>query len=167
MIEHYTEAIVLDKEDLGEHDSRVFLYSKDLGKIVAKITSARKIISKLASHLEPGNLAQIRLINKNSFQVADALKDRSLYKRWRELSILHLVKELVGEGQPDEELWNFLIGGELNGEKALAILGFDGQFASCGSCGVKSPTHFLLADLDYSCLPCFVKSGRPANFALK
>ena len=45
MLEIATEAIVLDKEDLGEYDSRVFLYTKEFGKVGAKATSLRKITS--------------------------------------------------------------------------------------------------------------------------
>ena len=66
MQEHFTEALVLDKEILGELDYRVFLYTQQLGKIAAKVRSGRRITSKLAPHLEPLNFIQARLIEKNS-----------------------------------------------------------------------------------------------------
>ena len=66
MLELVTEAIVLDKEDVGEQDSRVFLYTKDFGKIGAKATSLRKITSKLAAHLEPLNYATVRLVSRGN-----------------------------------------------------------------------------------------------------
>lgn len=167
MQEHYTEALVLDKEDLGDYDSRVFLYSKDLGKVSAKATSVRKITSKLAAHLEPGNLINVRLVQKNSFQIADALKVSSLPKSSETMRVLNLVKELAPEGDRDQSLWEFLILGEEKGEEALRILGFDKEFAVCDSCGAGNPRHFLLRELDYRCALCLVKSGRPASFALK
>lgn len=167
MVEHYTEAVVLDKEDSGDFDSRIFLYCKDLGKVVAKATSARKIISKLASHLEPGNLIKIRLVQKNAFQIVDALKISNLPKNQNVLRILNLVKELSAESQPDLELWDLLKNGDLDGEKVLGVLGFGREFAACQSCGAKDLAHFLLNELEYYCAACFVKAGRPVSFQLK
>lgn len=160
MVEYYTEAVVLDKEDLGDFDSRIFLYCEDLGKIAAKATSARKIVSKLASHLEPGNLIKVRLVQSVSWrnQVVDALKVSSLPKNQSVLRILNLVKELSAEGQPDPELWHLLKSGDLAGEKILEALGFGGEFAVCQKCGVEDPAHFLLNELEYYCAACFVKA---------
>lgn len=167
MVEIMTRAIVLDKEDLAESDSRVFLYTENLGKIIAKATSARKILSKLSAHLEPGNLIDIRLVNKNSFQIIDALKLDNLPKSSEMVRILHLVKELSPEGMADNSLWEFLLNSPLNGEKALGILGFDSAFALCDSCRAVHPQHFLLQELNYRCSSCFLKSGRPESFIIK
>lgn len=167
MVEHFIKAVVLDKEDAGEFDSRVFLYSQELGKIAAKITSARKITSKLAGHLEPGNLVAVRLVQKNSFQVADALKIGGFAKDPETLSALRLIKEIAPENLADEELWNLFEKNSLSPVKTLAILGFDNQFAECRTCGANAPKHFLIANLEYICGECFLKSGRPAAFTLK
>lgn len=169
MTEHYTEALVLDKEELADFDSRVFLYSRDLGRVIAKATSVRKITSKLAAHLEPGNFIKARLVQSDSwrFQVADALKTDFLPKTADFINILNLVKELTAEGQADEELWDLLQLKNLSGAKFLKILGFDNKFALCQNCGAENPAQFLLKELEYSCIPCFVKSGRPPSFALK
>lgn len=169
MIEHYTEALVLDKEDLGDFDSRVYLYSKDFGKGIAKATSARKITSKLAAHLEPGNFIQARLIQSSNWrmQIADALKIGSVPKNQNTISILNLIKELTPDGHPEEEIWEMLKKDRLSGGEALKIFGFDSQFAICRTCGASDPPHFLLKDLEYSCSPCFLQSGRPASFILE
>lgn len=107
MAEYFTEALVLDKQDLGELDARVFLFTEKLGKVRAKITSARKITSKLSSHLEPLNWIKVRLVErKNDFQVADALRIGKFPDT--EIAGLELIKELGAENQPEPHLWLLL-----------------------------------------------------------
>lgn len=167
MTEHYTEAVVLDKEDLKDFDSRFHLYSRDFGRVLAKATSTRKIVSKLAAHLEPGNLIQVRLVGKNVFQIVDALKISGFSKTPETVTSLNLIKELTPEGQPDNELWQLLKTGDLSGGKLLRALGFGQEFASCQNCGVEDPAHFLLNELEYYCAVCFIKAGRPSSFVLQ
>lgn len=167
MVEHFTEAIVLDKEDLRDFDSRICLYSRDLGKVMAKATSVRKIVSKLAAHLEPGNLIQVRLVGKNAFQIVDALKISSFPKTPQTITSLNLIRELTPEGQSDNELWQLIKAGDLSGGKLLGVLGFGQQFAACQNCGADDPAHFLLNELAYYCAVCFIKAGRPSSFALQ
>jgi len=165
MEEYFTEALVLDKEPIGEADSLVTLYTKELGKITARAISVRKITSKLASHLEPLNFVNARLVHKNRFQVVDALKTDRLNPD--ALGTLHLIKDISGEGEPDLDLWNLLKKGNFEGKLILATLGFDSQFACCSYCGVNHPSHFLTGDLEYSCQACFVRAGSPTNFVLE
>lgn len=167
MIEHFTKAVILGKEDVRDYDTRVFLYCEGLGKIVAKATSLRKITSKLAAHMEPGNIVEVRLINKNSFQLADAVKINSLPKNPKTIRMLEIVKELSAEGQFDPDLWNYFFSGELTSEKALEALGYGLGFASCQNCGAKNPTRFLVNELAYHCEPCFVQIGRPVSFVIE
>jgi recombinational DNA repair protein (RecF pathway) len=156
MIEYFTRAIVLDKEAVGELDSGVILYTQALGWISAKTKSARKIISKLNSHLEPLNIVDVRLVEKNGFQAADALRLSRLPES--QLPILKLVKELTPKGDPDPELWSALLKEEdakNKEEKILRILGFDPKFAVCGQCGRKESLRFSTADLNYYCGNCY------------
>ena len=69
MREYSTEGVVLDRVSSREADLRVTLYTRDLGKIIAKVKSGRAITSKLAPHLEPLNFVRLRIIEKNGFQV--------------------------------------------------------------------------------------------------
>ena len=108
MLEYVTEAIVLDKVDLGEQDSRAFLFTKDFGKITAKITSGRKIVSKLAAHSEPLNYAMVRIVDKNSPQLIDALSSKKIISGKTAFKTLGLIKEMAPENQPDNDLWEFL-----------------------------------------------------------
>lgn len=164
MAECCTEAIVLDKEDLGEIDSRVFLFTKALGKVVAKVKSARKITSKLSPHLEPLNLVSIRLVEKNGFQAADALMEKKFPRTDMGLSVLNLVNQLSGENQPDQQLWQVLInnlGSPAKNLKTeiLSILGFDPEFASCRDCNAVKPSYFFMPDSEYVCQKCVNRIG--------
>ena len=165
--EFYTEAIVLDKEPVAEADLQISLYTKDLGKITARAIGARKIVSKLASHLEPLNFVAVRLVQKNRFQVVDALKSGALPRTQNTLAVLQLIKELSAEGQSDLEIWDLIKSGDLTGELALGALGFDSRYAVCEGCGSQKPGHFLIKQLEYLCSLCLVKSGRPVSFALE
>ena len=164
--EFFTEAIVLDKDPVGEADSQIYLYTKELGRITARAISARKIVSKLASHLEPGNIIQVRLIQKNRFHAADAVQTGTFPKNSDSLAVLRLVKDLTGEGQQDPEMWELLKSGTATGISALSVLGFDSQFAVCENCGNEKPSHFVFGRLEYYCMSCFSKCGSPAGFAL-
>lgn len=153
MQEYITDAIVLDKVDSGELDSRVFLYTKDFGKIIAKAKSLRKITSKLAGHLEPANLVAARIVEKNGVQLIDALTIKRPEKRPNLLRNLFLVKELAGEWQADSELWEFL-GKDSAGSEILSILGFDPIFAKCNYCQKEKPEAFYTQDFHFYCQKC-------------
>lgn len=176
MIEIITEAIVLDKEDLGEQDSRVFLYTKELGKVIAKATSARRITSKLAAHLEPLNHAEVRLISKSDFldgkgfQVADAvLTDNSGELKSnpellsRASAVFSLIKKSIPEAVPEPELWNFLEAirnckAVPAVAEALALLGFNVQFSACELCDRFQPEYFFPVNNFFVCRGCKMNS---------
>jgi recombinational DNA repair protein (RecF pathway) len=161
MLEYVTEAIVLDKVDLGELDSRVYLFTKDYGKITAKIKSGRKIISKLASHTEPLNLITVRIIDKNSPQLIDALISKKGIPGKTFFKIASLIKNIAPESQPDSNLWELLFSfidkGAETGDfvSALKILGFDPTHAKCNNCLKGSPDFFSVKDLIFYCKNCY------------
>ena len=163
MKEYCTEAIVLDKEDFRELDSRVFFYTKSLGKVVGKATSARKITSKLNAHLEPLNLVQLRLIHKNNFQIIDALTiDRFSTLRHPDrlpqiLNLLTFMKEMTFAEHSDHELWSIfketLYSENITYRPLLRSFGFDPQFALCDTCQ-KEPHYFIAQDFSFCCQKC-------------
>ncbi|MHB9019658.1 MAG: DNA repair protein RecO [Minisyncoccota bacterium] len=161
MLEYVTEAIVLDKIDLGELDSKVYLFTKDFGKITAKIKSGRKIISKLASHTEPLNLIVVRIVDKNSPQLIDALISKKGISGKMFFKIASLIKNIAPESQPDLNLWDFLISLIDRGAKegdfvhTLKILGFDPMHAKCNNCLKGSPDFFSVKDLVFYCKNCY------------
>lgn len=179
MIEVITEAMVLKKEDLGEYDSRVFLFTKDLGRISARATSARKITSKLASHLEPLKQVTVRLVSKKdifdgrSFQLVDALTVSGPEHEWGDLdklreaiTVFDFLVSVVPEAVPDLELWNFLnkiIDGTISVNKRdiLKFLGLDPEFANCQFCFRPQPEFFYASDNLFICRNCSLNSQVP------
>lgn len=158
MQEYVTDAIVLKKEPLRDFDARYWFFTKKFGKIKGKATSARKITSKLAGHLEPGTLTKVRFVerngaNGNGAQIADALKVRML---GAPLVGLHKLNSILPEGEPDAELWNELIGGTFSWSGILRILGWDPQGAACESCG-RVVTAFFIPKQEFFCTACASK----------
>ena len=74
MQEYVTEAVVLDAVPSAELDVRVSLFTKKFGKLVARAKSVKKITSKLAGHLEPGNVVKIRLFGEKGVQQVGGAK---------------------------------------------------------------------------------------------
>jgi recombinational DNA repair protein (RecF pathway) len=148
MHEYVTKAVVLDKATRGgEADARYSFFTERYGKVTAKATSSRKIISKLAGHLEPGTLVAVRIIEQHGTKVVDALKITRVQIGMRSLAALN---ELLGEWEPDAEMWHELVAvvpsatepkGTMLGKatfswaRALAILGWDPREAVCANCG--------------------------------
>ncbi len=192
MLEYYfPEAVVLAKDSVGEADSRVFLYAKDFGKLVAKARSARKITSKLSSHLEPGNLIQVRLVEKNGLQVVDALKTGKVEINFPDLFFLN---EVLHEADYDQAVWGELtanrpstqlprhgsgqvgasksqianhdkIEPKFSWTKVLKILGWDPEQASCGICKRNKPYSFNINEQSFICESCvFDTASLPKNF---
>lgn len=160
MLEFITEAVVLDKIDSGELDSRVYLYTKDFGRVSCRVKSTRKITSKLVSHLEPLNLITARIVDKNGPQLVDALTIKKHGKNSGLLKTLLLIKDLTAEKQPDLNFWNFLKQFLDNGfqekdpSRVLGFLGFDPTFAKCNHCQKKNPTAFYPMDFYFYCKEC-------------
>src|ERR1700734_991038 len=102
MQEYVTRAVVLDKEPRNNQDARYFLFTERYGKIAVRAKSSRKIVSKLAGHLEPGTIASVRVIEQHGSQVVDALK---FARAGASITDLALLNNLLSEWQPDPELW--------------------------------------------------------------
>ncbi len=173
-IEAVTEAIVLDKEDSGEADSRIFLYTKDFGKVIAKATGIRKIVSKLASHLEPLDYLNVRLVSKadnisegRGLQITDALliESKKGHNSGNEenfrnaLKTSYFISRAVPNGAPDNDLWNFLHKIRIEGVKSsiqetLEFLGFGASFASCELCSKSAPEYFYSKNNMFVCQSC-------------
>ncbi len=179
LTEIITDAIVLDKEDLREQDGRIHLYTRDLGKVTARTVSSRKILSKLAAHLEPLNLVTARLISKKDsfdargFQLVDALSQdqaRILKGDPQELAaairVYGLISKSIPPGVPDQELWDFLQAIRSGNSRAtlhqaLHTLGFNSQFARCELCDRTQPEYFSPGENFFICTACTFNANRP------
>ena len=151
---------MLTKNGAGEADLRVTLYAKDFGKIGARVKSARKILSKLGPHLEPGSVVRARMIEKTGPQIVDVLKNRSLLISFLDLSLL---EQLLPEEDFDEEVWNLLIeeGGVSNNfesslfwTKILKVLGWDPTGSTCNYCELNRPNRFTISSQRFLCENC-------------
>lgn len=183
MNECITDALVIDREESGEQDARVFLYTEALGGVVAKATSIRKITSKLATHLEPLNFVKVRLIERGNngstgYQIGDALTLHCA-DAWRAskeslragLELASIFKEGGFRGDPEAEVWRTLVGMFQHaptppytayGARLLAALGFDPRYAACGTCGKEHPARFSFSALAFFCDRCFSSDASAA-----
>jgi len=156
MRDYVTEVIVLHKEPLQEMDSRVFLYTRDSGKVIAKVTSGRKITSKLSPHLEPLSIATVRIIEKNGVRIADALRAHAL--PLTHLPYVQLVHAMTFVGHRDNLLWDALRDETTSLVKLLAILGFNPEVSVCEMCNGRDIHYFFFEDAGYFCKRCFPSS---------
>ena len=181
MHEYVTKAVVLDKTTRsGEADARYSFFTERYGKIAARATSSRKIVSKLAGHLEPGTVSAVRIIEQRGTRVVDALKITRLPIAIADLASLN---NLLGEWEPDAALWNEFRRTAVQAKKAsgiasvafwrntLAILGWDPQGAVCANCerlafgpGGGKGMYFYIPRQEYFCAEC-AAAGRASRFA--
>ncbi len=155
MREYLTEAIVLDREIAGETDARIFLYTKELGRIMARARSAGHITSRLSSYLQPMRRVQVRLVEKNGIQIVDALPARGNVNISREqIGLCQIVRSLTSEHHADERLWHELASAKPSALHILTILGFDPRHATCALCETKNPEYFSSRDAHYYCMRC-------------
>lgn len=167
MTEHFTWGIVLQKEPVGEADSEYSVFAWDVGKIKARAQGSRKILSRLAGHLEPGTLALIRIVRKNEegrFRMAEALNEKK-NKSSTVIRVLSFADSLIPLEQPDINMFAFLkelvISGVDSEAKSYARLlklsGFDPEAAKCGVCGRAEIAYFSPQDIMFLCAPCLKK----------
>ncbi len=160
MREHLTPAIVLGSKPVGEYDRLVDLYTKELGRLRARVIGGLKVASKLSPHLDVGNLVDVRLVYKNQFTVTDVL-GRGRFQGvgfWR---AIFFIKSLVPERNPDFRLWHEILGGlkasKVKTRNLLRILGYDPLLAECVGCGARQVAYFHTQDQSFLCSFCSQK----------
>lgn len=161
MIETYTEGIVLSKKPRGEFDSAVTIYTKELGKVTATTKSSRKITSKTAGHLMPGNLVRLRIVENKTVQAMDALSEKPKCDLSAIVTFLTFIDEVIPHGERDIGLWNVIHkivdSCEFSPEMykyMLRVVGFGAENAKCGNCGAIQIAHFSLTDIMFLCSRC-------------
>lgn len=157
MREYTTDAWVLRKQEQGEYDARLVLFTRELGRVMAKATSVRKITSKLAAHLEPFLRTRVRLVegkgngNGTRFQVTDAFREAGAERL--DPRAAELLFSLTTEGEVDLALWH-AVHDSPHSRTVLGALGFDPTHATCVGCGKGAPSHFSLREAAYYCDAC-------------
>lgn len=141
-------AIILNRQDFRDDDLLVTVYSREHGKLALLARGGKKILSKLAGHLEPASLS---LLNAASGKAIDQLTGASQIKSYAHIKndlnkttaavwFLKLIDNLTLENHPDERIFfltekylDFLVEKEEDyeiaklavGFKLLALLGLD------------------------------------------
>lgn len=157
MYEQNGSAFVLGKENVSEHDSLVSLYSKDLGKVLARVTSGAKMNSKLMPHLQVGSKVAVRLVERKLLRVADAIsfpmKDAK-EKLERRLSALSLLSYLSTDTGVESEVWNYLEKEHWSTTELLKILGLYADGVKCFLCRKVEANYFSASDSEFYCAKC-------------
>ena len=155
MIEYYTKALVLDKESRSEYGATVHLFTRDIGRVEAKGAGLKRITSKLSGHLDPGLISFVRLVEKNGFVLADALR----VHRFRfSFDSLNTIKHLAPELMRDDDLWGSILNREVKPEDLLSHFGYDTKFARCSLCGRSPVSCFSFASHSFLCDSCLIAS---------
>ena len=165
MSEVVLEAIVLGSETRGEYDRLVHAYTRELGRVEARVVSGRKIRSRLFPHLMPGSRIFLRLAHKHQYTVTDALTEElvlfeaeSPYFHIRFPRILALVRALTHPYFPDPRFWHALLSvmqtKNTDISFMLRLLGYDMSHARCGLCEEKNLFAFSLSDHAFTCSFC-------------
>ena len=116
---YFTHAIVLSRQDAGEHDMLFNLYTKEYGKVRAYAKGIKKEQAKLRGHLETLSLAEVGLV---AGKTGERLIYSSLIHYWDAvrrapalLEVGHLMAALVDEhcfaGTRDDTLWQLMVAG--------------------------------------------------------
>lgn len=111
-----TDAIVLSIAESGEHDLYVSFYTKEFGKIRAKVRAARKRTTKQGAFLHEPAVVRISFVLGRAGAVLSGIKSvegcpalsRNVAARGYALSFFALCNTVLYDGQKDRALWNLL-----------------------------------------------------------
>lgn len=131
-----TKGVILRREDFGEADKILTIYTKDLGKIRPKARGVRKSTAKLAGHLELFNhvdlvLAGGTIIGAVTINHFEHLRD-NLDNLEKAAYISEMIDRFSPEEDPDERLFNLVLESltkldlDYFERKFLDLLGFGG-----------------------------------------
>jgi len=165
MREFVTDAIVLGDAPTKEHDRAFDCYTEQLGRITIRAVSGMKSKSKLAPHCALMKLVRLRVIEKNTFTLADAIAEDTFVDERDSLEIknqaiyfLFAIKHLTPKEVSDSRLWNFILQSfqekNFSIRNLLAISGYDPALSLCGICGIEAPECFSVESYEFFCANC-------------
>lgn len=157
-----TKGIILKRQDFGEADKILTIYTASQGKIKAKALGIRKVLSKLGGHLELFNLVDLSLVTGKSLDTITACQTietfPNLKGNLRKTSLAYYAAELLDkltlEKQKDYRIFRLIeeIFTALNNKapvekknfyllirsfelKLLSFLGYTPELKKCVACG--------------------------------
>lgn len=191
MFIHYrTQGFILKKEDRGEADQLLTIYTKDFGKLEILGRAIRKISSKLRSSAEIFYLSEIEFIEGKTYKtLTDAIlidKFENIRRDLGKLKIAYQISEvfdsLIRGQEKDDNIWNLLINtfGELSNQKLkiknqliyyyflwklFSFLGYRPQLSNCFFCQKRlslGKLYFNFKEGGILCPICFkkIKKGK-------
>lgn len=109
-----TQGIILKKQNIGEADRLLTIFTRKMGKVRAKAIGVRKVTSKMAGHLDTLCLSQLDFFQgKNLPIVTDAkliqpfLKIRKDYNKTSlALKMAKILEKQTGEGESQPKVFN-------------------------------------------------------------
>lgn len=110
------EGIILKRENIGEADKIITVYTKTLGKIRVKAKGVRKITSKRSSHVELLNFAKLGIYRHAGMPVLTEIETQESFSKVKEsltaigfaYHVCELIDKLCPEGECQEEIFTLL-----------------------------------------------------------
>lgn len=111
-----TKGIILRRERFLEDHSRVFIYTKDFGKIDLIARGTAKPLSKLAAHIEPLNICDLMVVKGKQYDyLGSCVSEQVFYNLKSHLdtsmvagAIMHITDSLIKESEKDERIFFML-----------------------------------------------------------
>ncbi len=92
---HHTHAIILGSKDLGESNKTLYLYTRELGLISARVQSVRKESSKLRYALQDYSYAEVDLVRgREVWRVTTAVAKESFLYTYRDLKAFTTIRHI-------------------------------------------------------------------------
>lgn len=112
-----TLGITIKRIDLGEADRLLTIFTYELGKVRAVVRGAKKLLSKLAGHVEPLSETSFQLHEGKSFYTVTGAELQSSFTTIRDdlsktglaLSFLESIDSLTAEDEPHMVVYNQLV----------------------------------------------------------
>jgi len=187
MAVHYrTHGIIVKKEDRGEADQILTVYTENFGKLEILGKAIRKIKSKLRGGAELFYLSEIEFIQGKVYKtLTDTIlieKFKNLREDLRKLAVAYKISEaidrLVGFQELDKKIWQLLkeVFYRLNSKfkiknfkliyyyflwNLLSILGYHPELYNCSLCQKRiepAKIYFNLKEGGIICPECFKKA---------
>ena len=187
---YLVNAIILDKMPWREHDTRVFLYTREAGRLELVVRGAKKPESKLAGRMEPFAQVEAMVVAGKQFNYVGGVSSGQSYTRLNSDydkirsagRMAAMALKLTREGPADQALYNLLceflalldqasdravqarflaLAGQL---KMLSVLGLLGDSHYCATCAVSlRDSGWFLPSGEIVCRSC--KPLRPLRLA--
>lgn len=165
-MQYQTRGIIIRRAKFGEADRLLTIYTEKKGKVKVIARGSRKILSKLAGHIEPfyfSNLVIIKGKNIDTLAGAELIDDfsglrESVLKTAHAYYISEVLDNLITEAETAPEIFNLLLGTlqslkNINSSwllrhfeiQLLAQLGHKPELTKCAGCGkiLKSEDNYF------------------------